>query len=151
MKTWILGTILIAVFSSNVCAEEFLGAPLPPGGSVVSRRDDRLDKRYEVSPQAILDFYKEVFRNEENIKFRVHENFTIIEDHGNRPWRSITIYQGDRQEVKVLVAKDSWSWLLGTLTLRFLGVYAVMALLLLVMSFSNIIVRYVSTKYAESG
>lgn len=115
-------------FSNSAWAEDFLGAPLPPGGKVVSKTESRLEIQYPISHDQILEFYRQHFKENKDIRYRDWKLETYIEDDGALPWHSIRISKG-LGETRVTVAKDSWTWILGTLLLRFIGVFVVLLFL----------------------
>ena len=76
----------------------------------------------------------------EDIKFRDWKKATYIEDDGNLAWHSITISKDDKQATTVVIMKDSWTWIMGTLILRYIGVFVVLLFLLIGMSLSGAII-----------
>jgi len=79
---------------------------------------------------------------QKDIKFRDWKDSTYIEDDGKLPWHSITISKGHKDGATVIIMKDSWTWIVGTLILRYIGVFAVLTVLYLGMSVSG---RIIST------
>jgi hypothetical protein len=75
-----------------------------------------------------------------DIKFRDWKNATYIEDDGNRPWHSITISKMGANESTVSIVKDNWTWIIGTLVLRYVGVFMVLMVLFLGMFVSGKII-----------
>jgi len=85
----------------------------------------------ELTHNDVLGYYKEILKGLSDIKYRDWKDSTYIEDDGNRPWHSIIIYKGGGdQSTKIMIAKDSWSWIIGTLVLRYIGVFIVLMLVL---------------------
>jgi hypothetical protein len=121
-------------------AEEFLEAPVIPQGTVIKKSDARLELKTELSHKEVLSFYKEALRGFENIKFREWKDATYIEDDGTRPWHSITISKGDQKETYIIIVKDNWTWIIGTLVLRYIGVFVVLMVLFLGMLVSGKII-----------
>ena len=121
-------------------AEDFLGAPVLPGGKVVSQTDERLEKTYDVSFDAAVKFYQEALKGEKDIKFREWGTQTRIEDHSNRPWQSITITKAAEGRTDIIFLKFNWTWIFGTLILRFFGVFVVLIVLYIAMSISGAII-----------
>ena len=135
---------MLWVISSGISsAEDFLGAPVMPGGKLVTQTDQRLMKAYDVSYEAALDFYRKALKDEKDIKFLDRGDEMHIEDHGARPWHSITISKGTEGKTDVVTKKDNWTWILGTLTLRFFGVFAVLIVLYIVLEISGFIMSKV--------
>ena len=142
MKTffWSVVIALWMLCPSVSFAEDFLGAPVMPGGKVVSQTDDRLEKTYVVSYDAAVKFYQEALKGEKDIKVRDRGGQTLIEDHSNRPWHSVTITKAAEDRTDIVLLKDNWTWILGTLTLRFFGVFVVLVVLYIALSISGAII-----------
>ncbi|MEW6351589.1 MAG: hypothetical protein AB1646_21265 [Thermodesulfobacteriota bacterium] len=126
-------------------AEAFLEAPLIPGGKTTSQTESRLEQSYEVSHDEALKFYQDQFAKEKDIKYRDRSDHSFIEEYGTRPWHSITITNKGSAEKKtqVIIMRDNWTWIMGTLTLRFTGVFAVLLVLYLAMEVSGAILARV--------
>ncbi len=129
--------------------EDFLGAPLPLGGKVLSRTESRLELQYPMSHDQILGFYRQHFKENRDIRYRDWKAETYIEDDGALPWHSIRISKGEA-ETRVTVTRDSWTWILGTLALRFVGVFVVLLFLYAGMSAAGAVLSRVA-KVAETG
>jgi hypothetical protein len=142
MKTlfWSIVMVLWMLCPNPSFAEDFLGAPVMPGGKVVSQTDSRLEKTYDVSYEAAVKFYQEALKEEKDIKFRDRGTQTLIEEYSNRPWHSISIAKVDEGRTDIVLLKDNWTWILGTLTLRFFGVFAVLIVLYIVLEISGAII-----------
>lgn len=138
----LLISVMVVCFSfasAFALGEDFLGAPVIPGGTTVLSTGDRLEKKYEMSYQDALKFYKEVLSKEEHVKFWDRGDATHIEDHLSRPWHSITISESGKG-VDLVILKDNWTWIIGTLVLRFLGTFAVLTALYITLSISGTII-----------
>jgi hypothetical protein len=60
------------------------------------------------------------------------------------------ISKGGEGETTVVIMKDNWTWIMGTLVLRYVGVFVVLLVLFLGISLSgNITSRFVSRTGAE--
>jgi hypothetical protein len=127
-------------------AEDFLGAPVFPGVETVTKTEDRLVVKTSASHADVVSFYKEALKDLKDIKFRDWKEDTYIEDDGNRPWHSITIPKGDAGESTITIGKDNWTWIIGTLTLRFVGVFVVLMCLYLGLSLSGKIIPHTVKK-----
>ena len=139
--------LLFPVFSS---AEEFLGAPVIPEGETIQKTDSRLEIKTSLTHDQVLAYYKEALKGIEDIKFREWKDATYIEDDGKLRWHSITISKGDEKETTLVIMKDNWTWIIGTLILRYVGVFAVLMVLFLGMSASGgIISRLVGRAEAK--
>ena len=139
--------VLLLVFPVYSNAEDFLGAPVISEGEVIKKTDSRLEMKTGLSHDEVLGFYKEALKEAQDIKIREWEDATYIEDDGRLAWHSITISKGDKnQETIVVIAKDNWTWIIGTLILRYIGVFAVLLVLFLGMSVSGRIISGVVKK-----
>jgi hypothetical protein len=85
-------------------------------------------------------FYQKALKGKPDIRFRDWKDSTYIEDDGSLPWHSITISKEDKGGTDVIIVKDNWTWIIGTLVLRFIGVFAVLVLVLVGMSISGAII-----------
>ncbi len=56
------------------------------------------------------------------------------------PWHSITISKGGKDGTDVVIVKDNWTWIIGTLVLRYIGVFMVLMILFIGMSVSGKII-----------
>jgi len=146
--TWLI--FLVFIFCPTcLWAEDFLGAPVLPGGKVVTQTDSRLEKRYDLSYEQALASYKEALKGEKDIKFRDRGWHTFIEDHSDRPWHSITVSKIEGGGISVVTVKDNWTWILGTLVIRFFGVFGVLICLYIALAISGAILKRTG-KAAES-
>jgi hypothetical protein len=120
--------------------EEFLGVPVPEG-ELVNRSKKRLELMSPKSHDQLLGYYKEGFEGMEDIKFRNWTDQSYIEDNSNRPWHSVTIdKEPENGMTRVVIMKDNWTWIIGTLILRYIGVFVVLLVLLLGMTLSGKII-----------
>ena len=118
-KSVMLLFALLVLLPAFTYAEDFLGAPVIPGGKVINKTANRLEIMTHMTHDQVLSFYKEALKKEEDIKFRDWKDQTYIEDDGNRRWHS------------------NWTWIVGTLILRFVGVFFVLLVLFLGMAVSG--------------
>ncbi|MFH1350563.1 MAG: hypothetical protein ABII26_06450 [Pseudomonadota bacterium] len=123
-----------------VNAEDFLGAPLIPGGEAIQKTNVRLEMKTKMTHEESVNFYKNALEGLKDIKFRNWEDATYIEDDGNLLWHSITISKEYANGTSIVIIKDNWTWIIGTLILRFVGVFVVLVILLLGMSVSGAII-----------
>ena len=140
MKQWILLLLLAVFLPASSYAENFLGAPVIPQGTVTQKTDDRLEMRTRLSHDEVVAFYTEALKDFEDIKFRNWKDATYIEDDGKMPWHSITVSKGG--ETEIIIVKDNWTWIIGTLILRYIGVFMVLMVLLIGMSLSGKIISW---------
>ena len=142
---------LLFIFPLSANAEDFLGAPLVPGASVIERTEKQLKFKTELSHPEALAYYKEALKDLKDIKFREWKDATYIEDDGNAKWHSITISKEDKDGTGIVIMKDNWTWIIGTLILRYIGVFVVLIILLIGMSISGwVISRSVKKMDARS-
>ncbi|OPX34706.1 MAG: hypothetical protein B1H11_10320 [Desulfobacteraceae bacterium 4484_190.1] len=126
--------LIIPAYSS---AEDFLEIPLMPEGKIIKKTDIRLEMKVNTDNDVVIDFYRTALKDMKDIKFREWKNATYIEDDSNRPWHSITISKNGTDETSIVIMKDNWTWIISTLVIRFIGVFAVLLILYLGMSFSG--------------
>ena len=130
--------ITLITFSAYCIAEDFLGIPVIPNSKILKKNDKRIEFVVNMSHDEILKFYKNVLSGYKDIRIREWKEATYIEDDGNREWHSITISKKSGKDgIKVIIKKDSWTWIMGTLILRFIGVFVVLMTLLLALSASG--------------
>ena len=136
MKKFILMIFFLSLVSHchYLNAEDFLGAPIIPQGKSMQRTDTRLELKTDLSHDDTVGFYKKALEGCKDIRFREWEDATYIEDDGNRPWHSITISKWDKDGTTIVIMKDNWTWIIGTLILRFVGVFVVLLVLYLGMA-----------------
>lgn len=121
-------------------AAEFIGAPVAPQAEEIGKTKSRLEVRSSLPHDEVLAFYKAALKGQKDIKFRNWKDATYIEDDGNRSWHSITISKVDKEGTTVVIMKDNWTWIIGTLVLRYIGVFVVLLFLLLGMTVSGAII-----------
>lgn len=136
MKTFAALLLLIYLLAPVPSrADEFLGVPLVDGGRVTTKTDRRLEMISPLSHDAAVSYYRSVLKETPDIKFREWGNATYIEDDGKLPWHSITVSRGDdRAGSTISIVRDSWTWILGTLALRYVGVFTVLVILFIGMA-----------------
>lgn len=141
MKKWVVCIFLsVMILPAGLTAEDFLGAPVMPGGKMTLKTESRLEMTAPVSHDKVVEFYQEALAGYQDIKFRDWKDYTYIEDDGNLSWHSITISKQDTEGATIVIVKDNWTWIIGTLVLRYIGVFVVLLLLLVGMSISGAII-----------
>jgi hypothetical protein len=145
-KTVFLFLVWFLTLTSYSEAKDFLGAPVVPQGKTINKTDARLEVKTRLSHDEALSYYREKLKGYEDIKFRDWKDSTYIEDDGKLAWHSITISKGEINETTVVIMKDNWTWIIGTLVLRYIGVFVVLLVLLLGMSISGRIISRSITK-----
>ncbi len=131
--------LLPATIMAQSTHKDFLGLPVPEGKEI-KRAEDRLELRSPWTHDQVLDYYKEKLEGMEDIKIRNWSDQSYIEDDSNRPWHSITIDKEFKDGTKVVIMKDNWTWIIGTLLLRYIGVFVVLLVLLIGMTVSGKII-----------
>ena len=121
-------------------AEDFLGVPVIAGGKTTLKTESRLEMTATVSHDKAVEFYQKALEGYQDIKFRNWKDATYIEDDGNLGWHSITISKQDTDGATIVIVKDNWTWIIGTLILRYIGVFVVLLLLLIGMSISGALI-----------
>ena len=99
-----------------------------------------MDLTIDKSHDEVVAFYKLALKEFPDIKFRDWPDATYIEDDGKLPWHSITISKEDRDGTAISIIKDNWTWIIGTLILRYIGVFVVLIILLIGMSISGAVI-----------
>jgi len=140
MKKTALAFLILLLFPGISNAEDFLGAPVVSQGKENLRTDARLEMKTPLSHDEVVLFYKEQLKDVPDIKFRDWKDSTYIEDDGARPWHSITISKDDKDGATIVMVKDNWTWIIGTLILRYIGVFVVLMIVLLGMVVSGKII-----------
>lgn len=142
-------TLLLVLFLScplSVRGEDFLGAPLVPGARELTRTPGRLEMGTSMRHDQVLAYYKEALKGLPDIRYRDWKEATYIEDDGRRPWHSITISKRDETGASVVIVKDNWTWIIGTLVLRYIGVFVVLLVLFVGMALSGRLISSVVRK-----
>ena len=140
---------LALFFPAPSLAEDFLGAPVITEGKIIKKTDIRLETKVPLSHDGVLEFYQKALKDETDIKFRDWKDSTYIEDDGKRAWHSITISKGPGTATQVVILKDNWTWIVGTLILRFVAVFVVLLVLYVGMNVSGKIINSASKKAAS--
>lgn len=145
MKQWMLALSFMMFFPvlSQAETETFLEAPVLSQGTVVLKADDRLEMKTDLSHDEVVAYYREALKDVEDIKFRNWKDATYIEDDGRLPWHSITVSKGGEPGTEIVIVKDNWTWIIGTLILRYIGVFMVLMVLLIGMTVSGKIISSV--------
>ena len=126
--------------------------PYPPGAVIREQSNARTSFSTKLSHGEALAFYKDFVKSLPNIKTIDRSDSVQIVDHGNLPWHSIEIAKLSRGgEIAITIVGDSWSWILGTLVLRFIGVFVVLIVLFIGMSISGKIVSHFAPLSDSNG
>ena len=144
--------MLVALFLLSpmaAVAEDFLGAPLPPGGNVVSKTDAKMEVAYTMAYADAIAFYKEQFKGSKDYAFRDRGDATYIEEYSNKPWHSVLITKTG-EGVTITASKDSYTWIAGTLALRFFAVFLVLIALYIPLQILSIVMGKIQAKKAAA-
>ena len=142
----ILFVCFCTIATASMASEEFLGAPVISDAQEILKTDARLEMKTRLTHDQVVVFYRKALKSIKDIKFREWKDATYIEDDGNLEWHSITISKGDKEGTTVTVVKDNWTWIIGTLILRYIGVFVVLMILFLGMSVSGKIISNIVKK-----
>jgi hypothetical protein len=146
MKKLIYVMVTLFLLSPVVSfAGGFLDAPLPLGGKVVSQTDKKMEADFALPYDQALAFYKSTLLGTD-YQFRKRDNATYIEEYGARPWHSILITKVADGTTKITVTKDSWTWIVGTLTLRFFAVLLVLICLFIPLSILGLVMKRIDAR-----
>ena len=143
MKGKIIFSILFIFLTSvGLYASQNFEAPVAPGGIMPAIQDSNsITLQYkDLSSAEIINFYKDKFKNESDLNWKEYADHTIINDWGSRDWHKITITpQDSAQGGKVKIKGESWTWIIGTLVIRFFGVLIVLVVLWIALYISGVI------------
>ncbi|MBC8417974.1 MAG: hypothetical protein H8E10_05210 [Desulfobacterales bacterium] len=153
MKKLITVSILILLtIAVPVLAGDFLGVPIRSGGQTLQAKKSFMEVRYDLPQEEITQFYRDAMKGQSDLKFRDRGDGLEIEDHGRRAWHKILIAIKENGQIAVTITQDSWTWIMGTLSIRFIGVFMVLLVLYLAMSTSTgIISRSIKAVEARGG
>jgi hypothetical protein len=150
MKKIIYMIVALFLLSPMVCfAEDFLGAPLPAGGKVIQKTDTKMEVAVNLPYKDALAFYKSALQGSD-YKFKDRGEATFVEEYGARPWHSILITSSPEGS-NITVTKDSWTWIIGTLTLRFFAVFLVLVCLWIPLTLIGAFMKRVNEKAATKA
>jgi hypothetical protein len=148
-KYLVLSAFIICVITKVIHAGQYLNVPTVPGGKeVVSTVPNTYNLEYtDKSLEEIIAFYKKEFKGQPEINWKepVPGKKTVINDWGNRKWHKITLLDKG-SSIHIEIKKDSWTWILGTLIIRFIGVFIVLIVLMIVLQITGTIFKKVKEK-----
>jgi len=153
MKKLMMFSILsFLTMAAPVLAGDFLGAPVRSGGETFRSDTSLLEMRYHLPQEEIIQFYRDALKDQEDLVYKDRGESLEIEDHGKRAWHKIVIETTETGELGVTITKDSWTWIMGTLAIRFVGVFVVLLIVYLGMGASTwIITRSIKAVEAKGG
>ena len=141
-KTTLFLILLCLTLPVPSWAEYFLEAPIIPGAEIISQTDSRMEIRVDKSHDEVLNFYQKSFEAQPDLKYRDWEQATYIEDDGKMPWHSVMISKEGKQGTRIIIVKDNWTWIVGTLILRFVAVFIVLLVLYACMTLSGKLIAW---------
>lgn len=149
--TILILTLSLLISSSVLYASEHFNAPLPAGGKIfLSEKSNIVNLQYgNLSFKEITNFYKNEFQNKDDIDWNEFEKSEriLIYDWGNRKWHRINIVdKGHGKGILVTISKDSWTWIIGTLAIRFVGVFVVLIILMIALYISGSLISLSKAK-----
>ncbi|MFO7598964.1 MAG: hypothetical protein R6X27_04045 [Candidatus Desulfacyla sp.] len=150
----VIGCLMLVFLSvaGPVMAGDFLGVPVRSGGQPVREETSLLELRYHLPQEEIIQFYRDALKDQEDLVYKDRGESLEIEDHGKRAWHKIVIETTEKGELAVTITKDSWTWIMGTLAIRFVGVFVVLLIVYLGMGASTwIITRSIKAMEAKGG
>jgi len=118
-------------------SSDFLGLPIPTDSKIILKNKGRLEFETDMNHDQCLRYYKDVLKDAKDIKIREWKSVTYIEDDGKLPWHSITISKNIPHKTLIVIVKDNWTWIMGTLLLRYIGVFVVLIVLYISMSIAG--------------
>ena len=119
---------------------KYFDLPSVPDAEVVSKTATRVEVTTPLSHDEALEYYRQIVEQYGDIRYRDWTESTYIEDNGALTWHSITISKkASKGLTTVVISKDNWTWIIGTLILRFIGVFVVLIVLLGAMTLSGAI------------
>lgn len=143
-------TLLIAMAATTAWAKDYLGLPMFDPSVAGKAGEKEFEATYPVAPEKVLEFYKKTLEGEKDIRFREFGGNYVVEDFGSRPWNKIMIAKGDPKQAKTVITQDSWTWIIGMLILRFIGVFVVLVALFIATAIAtNLIMRLVKDRPQE--
>ncbi len=153
MKKTII-TLLILIFLPGFLygGGDMPKVPLTDDSQIISENGGKLLFTTGLSHDEALAYYKETFKGLKDINYRDWKNATYIEDDSNRPWHSVLISKKmEDQKTTIVISQDSWSWIVGTLILRFIGVFIVLLILYVGLTASGAVISRVVSRNAAKA
>lgn len=141
-KTTLFLILLCLALPVPSWAEHFLEAPIIPGATIITKTDSRMEFKVDKSHDEVLNYYQKAFETQPDVKYREWKQATYIEDDGKMPWHSVTISKEGKQETSIIIVKDNWTWIVGTLVLRFIAVFIVLLVLYVCMTLSGKLIAW---------
>lgn len=124
--------------------------PVPKDGTLITNNDSD-DQVYLYKTITLADieiFYKHEFKetNDVNWNKTAGINGFILDDWGNKNWHKITVIDKGKEGIEITIQPDRWTWIIGTLIIRFIGVLIVLSALMIFIYISGYFFRMTSKK-----
>lgn len=148
-RIFLVNFLALFMFSSAHATESFKEAPLMSGGEITFHNDARLEKIVPSRYEDVVSFYDEAFKSHKHVKTWDRGSSIYIEDHSNRPWHSISISKLESGGSKIVISGDSWTWIIGTLMLRFIAVFLVLMVLYIATAVMGAVVSRIDRAHAS--
>ena len=130
--------LALASLAAPALAADFLGLPLPEGGAAVTSDSSTYKATYDLPAPELYKRFQETLKGEADIKQHELRGELLLEDFGARPWNKVIISAAGPAKSILTITKDSWTWIVGMLTLRFTGVFIVLLVLYVAMSLATL-------------
>lgn len=153
MKRTIFTLLMLIFLPGFLCGgADMPKVPLTDDSQIISENEGKLEFTTGLSHDEALAFYRETFKGLKDINFRDWKSATYIEDDSNRPWHSVLIAKKmEDQKTTIVISQDSWSWITGTLILRFIGVFIVLLILYVGLKISGLVISRVVNRNAAKA
>lgn len=146
MRNILILAASIFLTASGLSAAESFQAPVPAGGKLLTPADSgTVNLLYrDVALKEIISFYKEELKDKANINWKESgdKRGIVIHDWGNREWHKIEVVDDAKSGVQITINRDSWTWIIGTLVIRFVGVFTVLVILMIALYVSGFIMTF---------
>jgi hypothetical protein len=124
---------------------------MPPDGKVISESQAKKEVAYAMSYDEALAFYKEAFKDDmREMAFRDRGSATYIEEYSNRPWHSVLVTKEADGTTTITVTRDSYTWIAGTLALRFFAVFIVLIAMYIPLQILSVVLGKMQAKKAAA-
>lgn len=140
MKKLLIMLVLASLLRGLPAFSEEL-VPVPAGGKEITQpADDVVTYQYNtISLSEIKAFYGNLFKDDETISWQNPKRFKglLINDWGSKKWHCISVVDKGPNDIEITVMRDSWTWIIGSLAVRFVGVLIVLSILMVALYLSG--------------
>jgi hypothetical protein len=113
---------------------QWLGAPVMPNGTTLKSEPSELVIAYDLPHDQVRAWYEAALKSYPDARYRDWHEEMYIEDQGASRWHAIKISKTGGPRTTVTIKKDSWTWVIATLVIRFIGVFVVLIVLWICLS-----------------